>query len=188
MRGARGLRRALAAVLAVGLTSAAAQAEDLQRYAIFVETRSLAKDGFPPNGLWVKTRWLGEEKTVALRDDGVAPDAVAGDGTWSAAMEGPPVRFLRILVWGELGRGRRPVSSETVERVLGPEDALHLSGHFIAGLPRLRRLAGPGDLPDRQQAERRHLRWALGWALCNGVIAAVLVRRARHGKLAPVRR
>jgi hypothetical protein len=185
---ARALRVALAAGLAAGLSGAPAQAQELQRYAVFVETRTLTRDGFPPNSLWVKTHWLGEEKTVALRDDGAAPDAVAGDGTWSAAMEGPPVRFLRILVWGELGQGRRPVSSDTVERVLGPTDSLYLSGHVIVGLPRLQRLAGPGDLSDRQQHEGGHLRLALGWALCNGVGAALLFRRARYGATAPVRR
>jgi hypothetical protein len=56
------------------------------------------------------------------------------------------------------------------------------------GLPRLQRLAGPGDLSDRQQQEAGHLRLALGWALCNGVGAALLFRRARYGATTPVRR
>lgn len=158
-----------------------AWAEPIVHFDVFVDAAATARDASAPNQLTAATSWLGVPTQAALHDDGVAPDLRADDGTWSGRLSGPPVRFLRVTVDGTLGPGRRPIRSDTVERVLAPADALYLSVHAVGENTSLQRLSGPGDMLARQQVERQWLYAALAWAVFNGFVAVALARHARVG-------
>jgi len=125
-----------------------------------------------------ESTWLGEERRTRLRDDGEAADEAAGDGVFSAAWAGAPVRMLpvRLLVTRQDG--------EEIEAYAGIE-VLSLDDHALRWSlelddpPRARRV--PVAASSRQVAwlELRQVGGSLLWAM--GVMGVVgwLVRRSR---------
>ncbi len=89
--------------------------------------------------------WLGETRTVALRDDGRPPDTLAGDGVWAASLNGAVVKLLplRLYIVGD-GVPRTEVSA-TVEALSAPTD--RLVWVLTGNPPQVRRV--PVALPTR---------------------------------------
>jgi hypothetical protein len=77
---------------AVGPVEALASAESAQT--LRIEVAHI--EGTDLNSIQVHGRWLGQARGAALFDDGIPPDAVAEDGTWTTEWSGDPIRMLPL--------------------------------------------------------------------------------------------
>jgi len=117
-----------------------------------------------PEGLRivVETVWLGESRSLELRDNGVPPDKLVGDGVWSGEWTGEAVRMLPIQVFVATGEGERIEVSAAIEPITVASDRLvwALSNDPT---PRARRVAAA--LPPRsfEMAEATGVAATLGW-------------------------
>lgn len=105
----------------------------------------------------VHTTWLGAQKAVVLRDDGLLPDRRAGDGTWTAQLTGEEVRTLsmqlqldEVVLWA--GTETLPMGAQTLR-----------FAHDVRG-PRAWRSAVALPVPAMEVAEASSVAAMLGWA------------------------
>jgi hypothetical protein len=118
--------------------------------------------------VFASTTWLGEDRDTPLRDDGVAPDALGGDGTWTALWSGDPVRFLTIRLTTKLpGGGSTELLASTEPIALGEERLVWALEAAPAGL-RARRVAAAVPMRGMELSETLGIAAGFGW------IAAVL--------------
>lgn len=183
--------RYLPAALACAALGAGCGSPDPAEQRLLLEVHTLAA---PPD-LVVEARctWLGEERRTALRDDGQAPDEHAGDGVFTGAWSGGPVRMLpvRLLVSRASAEAPQPevgpappagAAAVPVEAYAGVE-ILSLDDTGLAwsleldAPPRARRV--PVARSSRQVAflEATEVGASLLWALFVVVLVLGLVRR-----------
>lgn len=141
------------------LMSLAAQA-DPQRLQLAV----VAPGAMRELRVWAHARWLGEERTVELLDDGSAPGDRANDGVRVAEWRGEPVQALTLRLTAQ-ARPDGPVVEiySATEVLFSPDDALAWDLHLGPPLRAERTaLPLPPEAPARD--ERVQLFAALGWA------------------------
>lgn len=146
------------AALALGLPRpAAAAAPQTVRFEV------VTPGTFPALRLAVTTRWLGEERTAPLLDDGQAPDAVAGDHHYTAELAGEPVRALPVRITGTAD-GIAPFQAyASVEQVSAGGD--HLTWSLDLGdPPNARRVALARLTRGVMASEMTWVAASLGWA------------------------
>lgn len=163
---------------------------DLTEQSLLLEVHTLSA---PPDlEVLAECTWLGEERRTPLRDDGLPPDAVAGDGIFTAAWTGAPVRMLpvRLLVTRaaeappEPEVGAAPVLVEAVPveayagiEVLSLDDAGLAWSLELDAPPRARRVPVAASSREVAFLEAAQVGASLLWALLVVVIVLALVRR-----------
>lgn len=128
----------------------------------------------------VLTGWLGRDQRVPLRDDGAAPDEVAGDGRFTGQIAGDTVQLLRLRLSVFRRGSADTVIGDRMVRLVEPQMRLFYSASPAEGRGgmTLERVPGPGGASGQARAEL--LRWGLGvgwFGLC-GLWLRALVRRA----------
>ncbi len=178
------LRGGLAAALLLGPPAAAAPS-------LTVTLAVSAPPGAPVAGLEAELRWLGETHAVPLRDDGQGPDWVAGDGTWTAAHSGAPLRVLPVTLRVQAADGSWQPAYHGLERLSAARPGGPLALHW--GLQRVRpaearRLSGPGSRDTVAAASARWVGTGLAWVAACVLGLALWWRAGRRRKAgAPTR-
>ncbi len=140
-----------------------------------------------PDGmsLQLQTQWLGDARDVALQDDGRAPDERAGDGVWTALLQGDEVRALSLVLrvttddapdGFELWSGFEPLPMGTQRLTLAIDDR--------GARPMARRSSVALPMRQLELAEASSVAAMFGWAglvlvYGLGMVALKLPRRRR---------
>jgi hypothetical protein len=126
----------------------------------------------------VQTTWLGEARSLALRDDGSGPTDDPADGLYAGRWEGAPVWSLPIRVLVTDGDRPPVLAYEGVEQVYEPEDRLSYLLDLTANEPRVERVVAPASRRLLDGRERSWVAASLGWACLALLYAAFLAQRA----------
>ncbi len=118
---------------------------------------------FPALRLSVTARWLGEDRAVDLRDDGVAPDRLAGDHHYTGELVGEPVRALPVRISGTADGIAPFVAYTSIEKVAAEGD--HLTWSLDLGdPPDARRVALAQLTRSVMASEMSWVAATIGWA------------------------
>jgi hypothetical protein len=118
---------------------------------------------FPALRLTVTTRWLGADRAVDLRDDGVAPDRLAGDHHYTGELVGEPVRALPVRISGTADGIAPFVAYSSIEKVAAEGD--HLTWSLDLGdPPDARRVALAQLTRSVMASEMSWVAATIGWA------------------------
>ena len=134
-----------------------------------------------PAGLVVtaETTWLGEERRLLLKDDGLPPDERPEDGVFTGEWSGEAPRQLALRLYAEgPGRPRAQIAASNETLALG-EDRLV----WVLDGPRARRTAAA--LPGRTMdiAEAAGVAASVGWMVLAFVFVAFLILQSgREGR------
>lgn len=110
---------------------------------------------------WVATTWLGEDRRLALRDDGSAPGDAPGDGVYVGEWSGAPVRVLPVRVGYDAGGAS--TTAALYNEVLG-DGPVELSYALALGdEPSVRRVARAGSMRAAEVSDLVRVAAALGW-------------------------
>jgi len=121
--------------------------------------------------------WLGEARSVTLRDDGAATGDVAGDGVWLGELRGEAVSMLPLTITVERGSSSGVVAWEGSEPIALGED--HLSWALELGdTPRAYRVAATATSREARGREAAAVTAPIAWACFVLIYAAWLVERA----------
>jgi len=133
---------------------------------------------FPGLSVEAHTTWLGEERTLTLRDDGVIPGDVPGDGLFVGTWRGAPVRVLPVtLVVGS--EVHAPFEAYAgLERITQPQDRLSWALD-LDETPTARRVAAPLLARPMEARELSGVAASLGWMCLALLYVAWLVGRTR---------
>lgn len=131
----------------------------------------------PRAGLAVEARGLvlGEERAVALRDDGEGADTTADDGVYTGVLGHDEARVLRLSLVARGADGPEETLWEGIERVYSPEDRWVF--RLDDGARRARRVAGPPLGPEAPELGAAPTAASLAWAGLVLLYAATLLRR-----------
>ncbi len=172
MAGAAAL---LGLLVATPAQAAPALAEDSTRLRVEV----VAPASEPLDGLRLDARWLGEERSLELRDDGAAPDKTAGDGTWSGELTGDWVRLLPVELYAEVA-GSSQLAYQGIERVGGGAHAMAFAlEHSRPAQARRLSRAGTADQVAATEATRTGV--GLAWVLALVLGVGIALRRSKAG-------
>ncbi|MCB9742934.1 MAG: hypothetical protein H6741_05485 [Alphaproteobacteria bacterium] len=107
-----------------------AQAEDPQTVRLTV----VAPSAMRGMRLQASADWLGQVRTLELRDDGKQDGDTAGDGLWTGAWTGEPVTSLPLRIEVQANAESGPVIAyQGTELILGQDD--HLAWRLHLGPP-----------------------------------------------------
>jgi|GEM_PF-1963102 len=134
--------------------------------------------GFPGLRIHAHTTWLGEARSLELRDDGQQPGDVAGDGLYVGAWRGAPVRVLPIRLVVASDAHPEFEAYGGLERVVQPADRLTWALDLDES-PAARRVAAPMLSRPMEARELSGVAASLGWACLAFLYVAWLVGRAR---------
>ncbi|MDP2307782.1 MAG: hypothetical protein Q8P18_17285 [Pseudomonadota bacterium] len=149
----------LALVLAAPAGHAAPAAPSTQA----VRFEVVSGGSFPALHLSLTARWLGVDRTVELRDDGVAPDPLAGDHHFTAELVGEPVRALPVRITGTADGIAPFVAYASIEKVSAEGD--HLTWSLdLDDPPNARRVALAQLTRSVMASDMTWVAATLGWA------------------------
>lgn len=117
----------------------------------------------PEAPLQAEATWLGEPIVLPLRDDGRAPDDMAGDGVYTGAHAGEEVRTLSLTVHAVSPHGPGEELWAGTERLPAGRQVVTLSAQPGPQGPRLRRSAVALPGPRMEIAESTGVAALLGW-------------------------
>lgn len=134
-------------------------------------------------------RWLGDDRTLALRDDGITPDEAAGDGVWTAETSGPAPRVLPVTLRVQTAGGSWQPAYSGLERLSGTAADGPATLHWalqIAQPPQARRLSGPGSRDTVDARSSRRIAAGLAWVALMVLGIALWWRHGARRPAAPV--
>ncbi|MCB9761482.1 MAG: hypothetical protein H6739_16685 [Alphaproteobacteria bacterium] len=131
----------------------------------------------PEVRLEVRTTWLGEDRTLVLRDDGSSPGDVPADGLYVGAWTGDPVRVLPIRILATGGALSEAEVYAGLERIHQPADRLAYALAF-GDNPRAQRVVAPYLVRTLDARESSWVTASLGWAGLLFLYVVWLVGRA----------
>lgn len=134
--------------------------------------------GFPGLSIAAHTTWLGEERSVTLRDDGQLPGDVPGDGLYVGHWQGEPVRVLAIRLIVSSDAHEPFEAYGGLERVFQPQDRLSWALD-LDETPSARRVAAPLQARPMEARELSGVAASLGWACLAFLYVGWLVGRGR---------
>lgn len=131
----------------------------------------------PPLALVAEGQWLGETRTVPMKDDGSQPGDIAGDGVYVAHMTGDTLRFLPLRILDLAGGKRMEVASE-VAALEQPGGMLVYELTATGAVLHAQRTAAPWLGQPRVSHERERIDIAGAWMVLAFLVVAFLAGRS----------
>lgn len=142
---------------------------------VCVEVANLLPPG-PVLHLEAKVRWLGEDRTIVLRDDGGTRGDAPRDSIWIGCLQGDAVRLLPVTLELGLDGGAGTEVWSAVEPLEVGDNRLVYLLQEQAGVVRAERVAAPLTGQPRPDHESDRVTLTAAWTVLVFLIVVYLVR------------